>query len=84
MNWLESAYSYLAMVNYPYPANFIRPLPGHPIREVCRKIDDSPVEANIPEKIFQGISVFYNYTGKVDCFQLDDDPHGMNGWNWQV
>lgn len=33
-DWLDSAYSYLAMVDYPYPANFMMPLPGHPIREV--------------------------------------------------
>lgn len=32
--WLESAYNFLAMVNYPYSANFMMPLPGHPIREV--------------------------------------------------
>lgn len=34
-NWIDSAYSYLAMVNYPYPANFMMPLPGNPIKEVC-------------------------------------------------
>lgn len=33
-DWLDSAYSYLAMVDYPYPADFMMPLPGHPIREV--------------------------------------------------
>lgn len=33
-NWLDSAYSYLAMVNYPYSSEFMMPLPGHPIREV--------------------------------------------------
>ena len=33
-NWLDSAFSYLAMVNYPYPSNFLMPIPGHPIREV--------------------------------------------------
>ncbi|KAL6984178.1 lysosomal Pro-Xaa carboxypeptidase, partial [Sarracenia purpurea var. burkii] len=32
-NWLDAAYSYLAMVNYPYPANFMMPLPGNPIKE---------------------------------------------------
>ncbi|GAV57664.1 Peptidase_S28 domain-containing protein [Cephalotus follicularis] len=83
-NWLDSAYSFLAMVNYPYPSEFLMPLPGHPIREVCRKIDDSPDGGGILERIFKGVSVYYNYTGNVDCFQLDDDPHGMNGWNWQA
>lgn len=83
-DWLSSAYSYLAMVNYPYPSNFITPLPGHPIREVCKKIDGSPVGTSTLEQIFEGISVFYNYTGDVECFQLDDDPHGMDGWNWQA
>lgn len=33
-DWLESAYSYLAMVDYPYPSDFMMPLPGYPIREV--------------------------------------------------
>ncbi|WCJ32073.1 Lysosomal Pro-X carboxypeptidase [Euphorbia peplus] len=82
-DWLSSAYSYLAMVDYPYPAGFMMPLPGHPIREVCKKIDDSD-GASIMERIFEGVSVYYNYTGDVDCFELDDDPHGLDGWNWQA
>lgn len=82
--WLESAYNFLAMVNYPYSANFMMPLPGHPIREVCKKIDGSPKGTGTLERIFEGVSVYYNYTGGVDCFQLDDDPHGMDGWNWQA
>ncbi|XVF15373.1 hypothetical protein REPUB_Repub09cG0146700 [Reevesia pubescens] len=83
-DWLYSAYSSLAMVNYPYPSNFLMPLPGHPIREVCRKIDGSPDDSSILERVFNGVSIYYNYTGDVDCFQLDDDPHGMDGWNWQA
>ncbi|KAF5454283.1 hypothetical protein F2P56_023960 [Juglans regia] len=83
-DWLDSAYSYLAMVNYPYSSDFLMPLPGHPIREVCRKIDGCPHGTSILERIFEGVSVYYNYTGGVDCFQLDDDPHGMDGWNWQA
>lgn len=39
-DWLDSAYSYLAMVNYPYPSNFLMPLPGHPIREVSLDMYD--------------------------------------------
>ncbi|KAF3439107.1 hypothetical protein FNV43_RR17382 [Rhamnella rubrinervis] len=84
IDWLESAYSFLAMVNYPYPSNFMMPLPAHPIREVCRRIVGSPAGASILDQIFEGVSVYYNYTGKSECFQLDDDPHGMDGWNWQA
>ncbi|XP_044510938.1 lysosomal Pro-X carboxypeptidase isoform X2 [Mangifera indica] len=83
-DWLESAYSYLAMVDYPYPSDFMMPLPGYPIREVCNKIDNSPKGSSILEGIFEGVSVYYNYTGQVDCFELDDDPHGLDGWNWQA
>lgn len=83
-NWLESAYSYLAMANYPYPTGFLMPLPGSPIKEVCRKIDGLPDGASVLQRIFEGINVYYNYTGKVDCFNLDDDPHGMSGWDWQA
>lgn len=33
-DWLDSAYSYLAMVDYPYSSNFLMPLPAYPIKEV--------------------------------------------------
>ncbi|KAL9258719.1 Lysosomal Pro-X carboxypeptidase-like protein [Drosera capensis] len=83
-NWLESAYSYLAMVDYPYPSDFMMPLPGNPIKEVCKRIDCAPDGSSILDRIFDGVSVYYNYTGSVKCFDLDDDPHGMNGWNFQA
>ncbi|KAB5547490.1 hypothetical protein DKX38_010896 [Salix brachista] len=83
-DWLDSAYSYLAMVDYPYPSAFMMPLPGYPIREVCKRIDGCPNGTTILERIFEGISVYYNYTGELHCFELDDDPHGLDGWNWQA
>ncbi|KAF5198137.1 Lysosomal pro-x carboxypeptidase [Thalictrum thalictroides] len=83
-DWLESAYSYLAMVDYPYPSSFLMPLPASPIKEVCRKIDSFPKGTSILERIFAGVSIYYNYTGTVDCFDLADDPHGMSGWDWQA
>ncbi|XP_058765202.1 uncharacterized protein LOC131638651 [Vicia villosa] len=82
--WLESAYSYLAMVNYPYPSEFMKPLPGHPIKEVCRRIDGGPAGTSILERIYEGVNVYYNYTGEAKCFELDDDPHGLSGWDFQA
>ncbi|KAM1091460.1 hypothetical protein ACFX13_019236 [Malus domestica] len=84
-DWLDSAYSYLAMVNYPYPAEFVMPLPGHPIKEVCRKIDDCPDGTSTLERVFEGVSIFYNYTGQAECFELEDTSDvGTDGWNWQA
>ncbi|CAH9105419.1 unnamed protein product [Cuscuta europaea] len=83
-DWLDSAYSYLAMADYPYPADFVMPLPGNPIKEVCKKIDRLPNGTDILQRIFEGVSVYYNHTGKDTCFNIDDDPHGMSGWDWQA
>ncbi|XP_039140115.1 lysosomal Pro-X carboxypeptidase-like isoform X2 [Dioscorea cayenensis subsp. rotundata] len=83
-DWINSAYSYLAMVDYPLPSSFLMPLPANPIKEVCRKIDSHPNGTDILVRILAGINVYYNYTGTVDCFDLEDDPHGMNGWDWQA
>ncbi|XP_027178945.1 lysosomal Pro-X carboxypeptidase-like [Coffea eugenioides] len=83
-DWLDSAYSYLAMADYPYPADFLMPLPGNPIKELCRRIDSCPDGTSTLQRVYEGVNVYYNYTGTVDCFNLDDDPHGMIGWDWQA
>lgn len=83
-DWLSSAYSYLAMVDYPYPSEFLMPLPAYPIKEVCKNIDNQPDGTGLLDRIFAGVSIYYNYTGNVGCFDLEDDPHGMSGWNWQA
>ncbi|KAJ1285552.1 hypothetical protein BS78_03G288300 [Paspalum vaginatum] len=83
-DWLSSAYSYLAMVDYPIPSEFLMPLPANPIKEVCRNMDSQPEGASTLERIYAGVNVYYNYTGTVGCFDLNDDPHGMGGWDWQA
>lgn len=33
-NWLVDVYGNLAMVDYPYPASFLEPLPAYPIQVI--------------------------------------------------
>lgn len=54
------------------------------LSQVCKGIDGCADGTAILERIFEGVSVYYNFSGEVECFELDDDPHGMDGWNWQV
>ncbi|KAI4969643.1 hypothetical protein ZWY2020_000557 [Hordeum vulgare] len=85
-DWLSTAFTYTAMVDYPTPANFMMNLPAYPVKEMCKIIDSFPTGADIIDKAFAAASLYYNYTGDQKCFQVegDDDPHGLDGWDWQA
>ncbi|CAI5996303.1 unnamed protein product [Closterium sp. NIES-65] len=85
ISWLETAYIYMAMVDYPVPSDFLMPLPAHPIRELCRRVDSLPASASLIDRIVAGVGVYYNYSGSESCFSVGDtDPHDMsNGWDFQ-
>ncbi|CAI5534358.1 unnamed protein product, partial [Closterium sp. Naga37s-1] len=86
ISWLETAYIYMAMVDYPVPSDFLMPLPAHPIRELCRRVDSLPASASLLDRIVAGVGVYYNYSGAEACFSVGDtDPHDMsNGWDFQA
>ena len=47
-------------------------------------MDKQPEGTSTLERNYAGVNIYYTYSGTVDCFDLDDDPHGMGGWDWQV
>ncbi|KAG1358947.1 lysosomal Pro-X carboxypeptidase [Cocos nucifera] len=85
-DWLWTAFVYTAMVDYPTAADFLMPLPAHPIKEMCRIIDGFPQEASKLTKVFSAASLYYNYSGNKSCFDIENgtDPHGLHGWDWQA
>lgn len=84
--WLVNAWTDLAMVNYPYPANFLEPLPGWPVKEVCKKLS-LPLEGKqLLQDMFSAVSIYFNYTGTATCLnitQLATSDLGDEGWGYQ-
>lgn len=37
---IYSAYNMMAMLNYPYEASFINHMPGNPVAEACRRVEE--------------------------------------------
>lgn len=65
----------MAMVDYPYPTNFVEPLPAWPVTYACQqaaaaKADhlDDPF-ANLYAIAAAG-STFYNYAGQMPCMDI--------------
>lgn len=85
-NWLETAYIYSAMTDYPTPSNFLNPLPAYPIKQMCKAIDDPKNGDDMFAKLYAAVNIYYNYSGTATCFDLNDDsdPHGLGGWTWQA
>ncbi|XP_072170776.1 lysosomal Pro-X carboxypeptidase-like [Diadema setosum] len=85
--WLADTLFNLAMVDYPYPASFLEPLPAFPIKVVCSHFTiPSPSDAQLLEELHQGLNVYYNYTGNTPCLNLSQDATGSLedlGWGFQ-
>nr|CAB3489133.1 unnamed protein product [Digitaria exilis] len=84
---LESAMVNAAMTDYPTPSGFLAPLPGYPVREMCRAVDHPSSGNDTLAKVRDAMNVYYNSTGASPCLggEEDGDPYGMyDGWNWQA
>uniref|UniRef100_A0A170ZLT6 Lysosomal Pro-X carboxypeptidase n=1 Tax=Triatoma infestans TaxID=30076 RepID=A0A170ZLT6_TRIIF len=84
-DWLTDVYGTLAMINYPYPANFLAPLPANPVKAVCSNFQNvGPSDKETLRSLFKGISVYFNGTGAAKCLNtVDSDRLGTESWNYQ-
>lgn len=86
--WLQDAFDYLAMGNFPYPDSYILmgdgTLPAFPFRAACAKTASAPnlltkTRREEPDVLLRVLAdfadVYYNYTRSLPCFDLK----GTNG-----
>ncbi|XP_076817860.1 lysosomal Pro-X carboxypeptidase-like isoform X1 [Clavelina lepadiformis] len=67
-DWIKDCWSNMAMVDYPYPANFLNPLPGWPVNVTCSYLSVPFEGSDLLKAMYEAVSVYNNYTGKTPCF----------------
>lgn len=87
-SWLQETWVNLAMVDYPYQANFLQPLPRWPIQAVCKFLSFVPAVSDhqLLYGVAQAAKVYYNFTGSSPCLntsQTATSSLGSLGWFYQ-
>ncbi|XP_076833256.1 lysosomal Pro-X carboxypeptidase [Brachyhypopomus gauderio] len=87
--WLQETWVNLAMVDYPYEANFLQHLPRWPVKVVCTHLqfDASVSDKQLLGGVSQAVKVYYNYTGSAACLNISETATGSlgtRGWFYQA
>ena len=99
-DWLQSAFDYLAMGNFPYPSDYLLnsgggALPAWPVRAACARLSDSALSAPGADPVpllaalRDAAAVFYNATGQATCYELGAGANAASSrdgdlWTWQA
>ncbi|ESO99078.1 hypothetical protein LOTGIDRAFT_207842 [Lottia gigantea] len=84
--WLEGIWGYLAMINYPYPANFLEPLPAWPVKGACKPLLNILNGKELIEGVAKSIKFYFNSTGNTQCLNITQQATGnlgTGGWDYQ-
>ncbi|XP_070800156.1 lysosomal Pro-X carboxypeptidase [Pituophis catenifer annectens] len=86
--WLSGTWIYVAMVDYPYEAAFLQPLPAWPVKVICKYLKNpKQPDKLLLQNIFRAVNVYYNYTGHASCLNLTRTATkslGLKGWSYQA
>jgi len=82
----------MAMVDYPYPTNFVEPLPAWPVTYACGVSNDAftAAEGDANQALYAiaaAGTTFYNYAGQLQCLDVSVSQGGGlddNGWGVQA
>ncbi|OQR76200.1 lysosomal Pro-X carboxypeptidase-like [Tropilaelaps mercedesae] len=86
-NWLYDTYGNLAMTNYPYAVDFLKKVPGHPVRVSCSYLQEKfSSDEELLFRIYKAINEFHNFSGDIQCNDLKNSGGsnlGDEGWRIQ-
>jgi len=86
MNYINDGFSYMAMLNYPYPTAFLKNLTAWPANSSCIPTDSVNTRSS-DQDLFSAVrkAVEYYYSfGKSQCNEIYEDgttDEDMSGWN---
>eukprot|EP00747_Dinoflagellata_sp_TGD_P061015 gnl/TRDRNA2_/TRDRNA2_152328_c1_seq1.p1 gnl/TRDRNA2_/TRDRNA2_152328_c1~~gnl/TRDRNA2_/TRDRNA2_152328_c1_seq1.p1 ORF type:complete len:417 (+),score=62.22 gnl/TRDRNA2_/TRDRNA2_152328_c1_seq1:36-1253(+) len=74
LRFLLGAVASLAMIDYPYPCNFVTPLPANPLKYACASAGSALA------RLRAILDTYLNSTGAVPCYDVDGDlgPSSVN------
>ena len=92
-DWLANAWDSMAMGNCPYPSGYMLngpgSLPAFPVRVACSALaKPNPTISKLLDGLATAAGVFYNYSGSLPCFDLNDGPNpetmgAADFWDYQ-
>eukprot|EP00358_Blepharisma_japonicum_P003426 CAMPEP_0202947184 /NCGR_PEP_ID=MMETSP1395-20130829/11055_1 /ASSEMBLY_ACC=CAM_ASM_000871 /TAXON_ID=5961 /ORGANISM="Blepharisma japonicum, Strain Stock R1072" /LENGTH=439 /DNA_ID=CAMNT_0049648271 /DNA_START=141 /DNA_END=1460 /DNA_ORIENTATION=+ len=88
IGYIQTAFTYMAMTDYPYATNFLNPMPGHPVNASCQAYTDTNMADTweVLQATFNAINIYYNYTGESQCSDIFGTGTGnlgsANGWDY--
>ncbi|XP_028135352.1 lysosomal Pro-X carboxypeptidase [Diabrotica virgifera virgifera] len=87
IDWAAELIVNMAMVNYPYPTNFLADLPAYPVREFCNRLNSHKLNGDydLLVAVVDGLGVYTNYTKTAKCNNINVTSPSLsdNGWNFQ-
>ena len=90
INTIDGSLGTMAMVDYPYPTNFVEDLPAWPVSVSCAAAREA-YEANQDSEyqtlyaIAAAGNVYYNYAGQLECLDVSvSQGGGLDDSGWSV
>lgn len=81
--YAKGALASIALADYPYPANFIAPLPANPVQQACAALIGTPTRHDARHDVLRGLHQavlgLVNATRDLPCVDLSAELVGRGG-----